>query len=159
MIQSNTPASVSGRQIAMTRMPRVVWPRLPFVPLVAVAVSACAIIQSTGGIPREPFEDIPVPSTFIPYSNDWSLMRSGRVTAARLVYQTELSVRGAATALEASLADQGWVLKATEPITRNGFTGEVLSFLKGADTCRAELVPSPTTTRVDLIIARLSDAR
>ncbi len=144
----------------MTRTPRTAWPRrLLCLPLVAVAVSACAIVQSTGGIPREPFEDIPVPAAFIPYSNDWSLIRSARVTAARLVYQTELSVEGAASALETSLTDQGWALKGTEPIMRNGFTGEALSFLKGADTCRAELVPSPTTTRVDLIIARLSDVR
>jgi hypothetical protein len=128
-------------------------------PLVALAAAGCAVVPSTGGIPREPFEDIPIPATFVPYSNDWSMIRSGRITAARLVYQTTLPVEGAAAALQTALVDKGWVLRGTEPITRNGFAGEVLSFLKGSDTCRAELVSSPTTTRVDLTIARLGDAR
>jgi hypothetical protein len=141
-------------------MPRIVWPRrLLYLPLLVGLVSACAIFAPTGGLPREPFDDIPVPAAFIPFSNDWSLIRSGRVTAARLVYQTELSVEEAATALETSLRDQGWQLKGREPLTRNGFTGQALAFFKAADTCRAELVPSPTTTRLDLIVARLGDAR
>ena len=144
----------------MTRMPRIAWPRrLLCLPLLVGAVSACAIFAPTGGLPREPFDDIPVPPAFLPSSNDWSLIRSGRVTAARLVYQTELSVEEAATALETSLRDKGWQLRGREPLTRNGFTGQALAFLKAADTCRAELVPSPTTTRVDLIVARLGDVR
>ena len=144
----------------MTRMPRIAWPRrLLCLPLVVGALSACAIFAPTGGLPREPFDDIPVPPAFMPYSSDWSLIRSGRVTAARLVYQTELSVEAAATALERSLRDKGWQLTGREPLTRNGFTGQALVFLKATDTCRAELVPSPTTTRLDLIVARLGDAR
>jgi hypothetical protein len=144
----------------MTKMPRIVWPRrLLYLPPLVGLVSACAIFAPTGGLPREPFDDIPVPAAFIPFSNDWSLIRSGRVTAARLVYQTELSVEEAATALETSLRDQGWQLKGREPLTRNGFSGQALAFVKATDTCRAELVPSPTTTRVDLIVARLGDAR
>jgi hypothetical protein len=144
----------------MTKMPRIVWPRrLLCLPLLVGLVSACAIFAPTGGLPREPFDDIPVPATFIPFSNDWSLIRSGRVTAARLVYQTELSVEEAATALATSLRDQGWQLKGREPLTRNGFSGQALAFVKATDTCRAELVPSPTTTRVDLIVARLGDVR
>ncbi len=144
----------------MTRMPRIAWPRRLLCLLLFVAAApACAIFAPTGGLPREPFDDIPVPSAFIPFSNDWSLIRSGRVTAARLVYQTELSVEEAATALETSLRDKGWQLRGREPLTRNGFTGQALAFHKAADTCRAELVPSPTTTRVDLIVARLGDVR
>jgi hypothetical protein len=144
----------------MTRTTRAAWRRRVFcLPLVALVAAGCAVVPSTGGIPREPFEDIPVPATFVPYSNDWSMIRTGRVTAARLVYQTTLPVEGAAAALQTSLADKGWVLRGTEPITRNGFAGQVLSFLKGTDSCRAELVSSTTTTRVDLTIARLGDAR
>jgi hypothetical protein len=144
----------------MTRTPRIAWPRRLLCLLLLVGlVSGCAIFAPTGGLPREPFDDLPVPPEFLPYSNDWSLIQSGRVTAARLVYQTDLSVEEAATALETSLRGQGWQLKGREPLTRNGFTGQALAFLKATDTCRAELVSSPTTTRVDLIVARLGDAR
>ena len=126
-------------------------------PLAAVAIAACAIYGSTGGIPVQPFADIPVPQTFVPFSNDWSLIQSGRVTAARLVYQTEIPMDGAAKALETSLKEHGWTLKGTEPIERGGFKGTALSFAKGADTCRAEVMPSPTTTRVDLIVGRFGE--
>lgn len=142
----------------MITMHRDSWTRrlLPLSIVVAV-VSGCAVYGTTGGIPRQPFDDIPVPQTFIPFSNDWALIRSGRVTAARLVYQTELPVAGAAKVLESSLKDHGWALKGTEPIERAGFKGEALDFAKGPDTCRAELVPSTTTTRVDLIVGRYAD--
>lgn len=125
--------------------------------LALVVFAGCAIVGMRGGLPRQPFADIPVPQAFIPFSNEWVMIRSGKVTAARLVYQTELPVDGAARLLEEALADNGWTLGGAEPISRAGFTGRALSFAKGRDTCRAELVPSTTTTRVDLIVARVSE--
>lgn len=122
-----------------------------------LAVSACAAIGSRGGISREPFADIPVPDTFVPFSNDWALIRSGRVTAARLVYQTALSMDDAASVIESSLKDNGWTVGGTEPVERAGFKGVALSFVKGRHTCRAEVVPSTTTTRVDLFVGRYKE--
>ncbi|PYM04096.1 MAG: hypothetical protein DMD82_15420 [Candidatus Rokuibacteriota bacterium] len=142
----------------MQRMRRESWAgRIARLSLVVVVVSSCAVYGTTGGIPRQPFADIPVPPTFIPFSNDWALIRSSRVTAARLVYQTALPAEGAEKALETSLKDNGWVLQGTEAIERAGFKGSALSFAKGPDTCRAEIVPSTTTTRVDLIIGRFTE--
>ena len=142
----------------MQRMRRESWAvRIAQLSLVVIVVSSCAVVGTRGGIPREPFADIPVPPTFIPFSNDWALIRSGRVTAARLVYHTALPMEGAEKVLEASLKDNGWVLEGTEAIERDGFKGAALSFAKGPDTCRAEVVPSTTTTRVDLIVGRFTE--
>jgi hypothetical protein len=125
--------------------------------LVLVVSAGCAVVPgATGGISRQPFADIPVPRTFLPYSNEWAMIQAGKVTAARLVYQTELPVEGAARLLETVLKDNGWSLQGVEPVSRAGFTGQALSFTKGEDSCRAEVVPSATTTRVDLIVARVT---
>ena len=144
----------------MTRRARESWAgRLGLLVLIVVVLSACAIARPTGGVPREPFADIRLPATFIPFSNDWALIQSGGVTAARLVYQTELPVERAAAELETALTDGGWALKSVEPVSRAGFEGQSLLFAKGADTCRAEVVGSSTTTRVDLSVGRVDKRR
>ncbi len=84
------------------------------------------------------------------------MIQSGRVTAARLVYQTELPLEDAVKAIDTRLKANGWTPDGVEPIERAGFKGRALAFTKGPDTCRAEVVPSSTTTRVDLIVGRLS---
>ncbi len=140
----------------MTIDRRILRPRI--VPLLSVflaALSACAVIGDRGGLSRQPFDDVPVPESFMPFSNDWATIRSPGVVAARLVYMTELGLEAAAGQLTASLEGAGWVRGAVEPIERAGYTGRALSFGKGQDTCRAEVMPSGRTTRVDLMIGRV----
>jgi hypothetical protein len=144
----------------MTMRGRDSWVgRLSLLALVGVVLSACAVARPTGGVPEEPFADIRVPATFMPFSGEWALIQSGGVTAARLVYQTELPVERAAVELETALTDRGWILKAIEPVSRAGFEGQSLLFAKGSDSCRAEVVASSTTTRVDLSVGRVDKRR
>ncbi len=140
----------------MTIDRRILRPRVVLLlSVLATALSACAVVEDRGGLSRQPFDDVPVPESFLPFSNDWAMIRSRGVVAARLVYMTELGLEAAADQLTASLTGAGWVPAAVEPIERAGYTGRALSFGKGQDTCRAEVMPSGRTTRVDMMIGRV----
>jgi hypothetical protein len=140
----------------MTKRDRGSWAgRLLLLAVCIPVLAACAIARPTGSVPAEPFEDIRLPPSFLPFSGDWALIELRGVTAARLVYQTGLPVERAAVELETALTDRGWLLKAIEPISRAGFDGQSILFAKGPDTCRAEVVASSTTTRVDLSVGRI----
>ena len=66
---------------------------------------------STGGLPREPFADIRVPASFVPYSDQWTLIRTPQVTAAKLVYLTSLSPDAALSAVRTYLIALGEELR------------------------------------------------
>lgn len=111
---------------------------------------------STGGIPREPFADIRVPASFIPYSDQWTLIRTPQVTAAKLVYMTPLPTESALAAMREELVRQGWTPKeASRFVNPQGFSGFIQEFVKGTDNCRATVIEGPHGTHVDLAVARL----
>lgn len=119
-----------------------------------LTLSACA---STGGIPREPFPDIPVPASFIPYSDQWVRIQTPQVIAAKLVYMTELPPDSALAAVREELVRHGWTPK--EPsrfVNPQGFNGVTLEFVKGTDSCRATVIAGPHATHVELAVARLA---
>ena len=121
--------------------------------LMVLALAACA---STGGIPREPFADITVPASFIPYSDEWVLIQTPKTYAAKLVYMTPLPVDSALSALRQELVRHGWnPREATRFVNPQGFSGVTLEFVKGTDSCHATVIEGPYATHVDLRVARL----
>lgn len=121
--------------------------------VLTLGLSACA---GRGGIPREPFADIPIPDTFKPYSEEWVRIRTDRADAARLVYMTELDVEAAAVAVGDLLARNDWKLLLTNrTATSDGYRMTVLDFAKGQDTIRATVREGAYATHVELAVARL----
>ena len=124
---------------------------------VAVLLSACTVVNPTGGIPRQPLDDIPVPASFTPFSSEWTMIRAGRVTAARLVYMAPEPVEPAVQELTRLLTGSGWTAGGAEAIERAGFKGRAVAFSKGRDTCRAEVLPTTNLTRIDLVVGRIAE--
>ena len=63
---------------------------LPIVMGIALSLGACSPIAVP--IQLQPFPDVPVPAEWTPYSNDWVIIRTPKVTAARLIYFTTANV-------------------------------------------------------------------
>lgn len=128
--------------------------RLTSALVLVVSLAACA---STGGIPVEPFPDITVPASFLPYSDQWTFIRTPRVTAAKLVYMTSLDPDSALSAVRDELVRHGWTPKEiTRFVNPQGFRGLHQEFVKGTDACRATAIEGPNATHVDLAVARLT---
>lgn len=117
-------------------------------------LSGCA---STGGIPPEPFVDVKVPDSFIPYSDRWIFIRTPQVTAAKLVYMTPLSLESAFSKVRDELVKSGWIPgESSRFVSPQGFRGISLDFTKGPDGCRVTAVEGPNATHVELAVARLA---
>jgi hypothetical protein len=120
----------------------------------ALALTACA---GRGGIPREPFPDVPVPASFIPYSDQWVRIRSDRADVARLIYMSELDVEGAAAAAHDLLVKNGWAMLLTNRTrTPDGYKVTIMDFRKEADTIRLTTREGVNATHVELSVARLT---
>ena len=118
-----------------------------------LALGGCA---GRGGIPREPFPDVPVPASFIPYSDQWVRIRSDQADVARLIYMTELDVEGAAVAVRDLLLKNGWTPVLTNRATTpDGYKVTVVDFKKDTDTIRATTREGANATHVELSVARL----
>ena len=122
--------------------------------IVLLVLASCA---GTGGIPRNPFADITVPDSFLPYSDRWLFIKSPTVTAAKLVYMTQLDMDGAVAAVRAALVKDGWRPQGVNhSVSGDGFKMVSLDFVKGEDTCRATVIEGAGATHVDLAVARLT---
>jgi hypothetical protein len=120
----------------------------------ALALTACA---GRGGIPREPFPDVPVPASFIPYSDQWVRIRSNQADVARLIYMSELDVEGAAAAARDLLLAKDWALLLTNRTkTPDGYKVTIMDFGKEADTIRLTTREGVNATHVELSVARLT---
>lgn len=118
-----------------------------------LALSAC---MGRGGIPREPFPDIPVPASFIPYSDQWVRIRSDQADVARLIYMTELDVEAAAAAIRDLMLTHGWTVRLTNrTTTADGYKVTIVDFAKEADTTRLTAREGANATHVELSVARL----
>ena len=119
----------------------------------ALALTACA---GRGGIPREPFADVPVPASFIPYSDQWVRIRSAQADVARLIYMSELDVEGAGAAVRELLLKNGWTLVLTNRTkTPDGYKVTIMDFGKEADTIRLTAREGVNATHVELSVARM----
>ncbi len=123
----------------------------------ALLLSACA---STGGLGRQPFEDIPVPAQWMPYSRDWVMIRTPQVTAAKLIYFTETPVEATLLSARDLLVQRGWVEKGSEHfVNPEGFKGVWTDFAKGEDTCRVTVIEGADATHADYVVARRNAPR
>ena len=121
---------------------------------VALWLAACAPISVP--MPVQPFPDVPVPAEGIPYSDDWAIIRTQKVTAARLIYFTETSVEATLAEARRLLGGAGWVERNSEHFTSaQKFPGVWAEFLKGEDICRVTVVEGAGATHVDYTIARV----
>jgi hypothetical protein len=122
---------------------------------VGLGLAACAPVAVP--MPLQPFPDVPVPAEWAPYSDDWVLIRSPKVTAAKLVYFTPQSVEQTLSRARGLLADAGWVETHSERfVNAEKFPGVWADFTKGEDICRLTVIEGSGATHVDYTLARVN---
>jgi hypothetical protein len=122
---------------------------------IALCLGACAPIVVP--MPVQPFPDIPVPARWVPYSDDWAIIRTPKVTAARLIYFTETSVEATLADARRLLTNAGWTESRSERfVNAERFPGVWAEFLKEADICRVTVIEGSEATHVDYTIARVT---
>ncbi|HEX7788297.1 MAG TPA: hypothetical protein VF653_18905 [Methylomirabilota bacterium] len=128
--------------------------------LVAVALglaTACAPIISP--TPEQPFPDVPVPAEWTPYSEDWAIIRSPRVTAARLIYFSMENVDTTLANGRRLLARAGWTeMQSDRFVNAENFPGVWAEFGKGEDRCRLTIIEGKGATHVEYTLARINPA-
>ena len=115
---------------------------------------ACA---STGGMPAQPFNDIPIPVQWTPYSRDWVMIRTPKVTAAKMIYFAESKVDQTLEHARALLRRSGWTERRSERfVNPEKFPGVWAEFSKGEDVCRVTIIEGAVATHIDYTVARLT---
>ncbi|HEX6078160.1 MAG TPA: hypothetical protein VF197_00930 [Methylomirabilota bacterium] len=108
-------------------------------------------------MPLQPFPDVPVPAEWAPYSDDWVMIRSPKVTAAKLIYFTPESVNDTLAHARRLLANAGWVETRSERfVNPEKFPGVWAEFTKGEDICRLTVIEGTGATHVDYTLARVN---
>lgn len=120
----------------------------------ALLLAACA---SRGGLPARPYDDLPVPPRWTPYSREWMMVQAPTVTIARFVYFGEGTVDATLAEARRSLREAGWTEKASERFVNPAkFPGVWADFVKGADSCRVTVIEGVHATHVDYTVARVT---
>ena len=129
-----------------------VW---PIVMGITLSLGACAPIVVP--IQLQPFPDVPVPAEWTPYSDDWVIIRTHKVTAARLIYFTQTDVEVTLATARRLLATAGWQETRSERfVNAEKFPGIWAEFLKGDDLCRVTVIEGSGATHVDYTLARVN---
>lgn len=122
---------------------------------VGLGLAACAPVAVP--MPLQPFPDVPVPVEWAPYSDDWVMIRSPKVTAAKLVYFTPESVDQTLAHARRLLANAGWVeIRSERFVNAEKFPGVWAEFSKGEDICRLTVIEGTGATHVDYTLARVN---
>ncbi len=128
---------------------------LPIVMGIALSLAACSVIEVP--IQLQPFPDVPVPAEWTPYSNDWVIIRTPKVTAARLIYLTKADVETTLAHARRLLANAGWQETQSERfVNAEKFPGIWAEFVKGEDLCRLTVIEGSGATHVDYTLARVN---
>ena len=110
-------------------------------------------------MPLQPFPDLPVPAEWTPYSDDWTIIRSPKVTAARLIYFTMGNVETTLANGRRLLARAGWSeIRSERFISAEQFPGVWAEFGKGDDLCRMTVIEGRGATHVEYTVARINPA-
>ena len=130
--------------------------RLPAIVIgAALWLGACSPIAVP--IQLQPFPDVPVPAEWTPYSNDWVIIRTPKVTAARLIYFTKSNVETTLANARRLLANAGWNEMRNERfVNAENFPGVWAEFGKGDDVCRLTVIEGAGATHVDYTLARVN---
>jgi hypothetical protein len=121
----------------------------------ALWLQACAPILTP--TPFQPFPDVPVPAEWTPYSEDWAIIRTPKVTAARLIYFTMGNVETTLTHGRQLLARAGWSETRSERfVNAENFPGVWAEFGKGDDMCRMTVIEGSGATHVEYTVARIN---
>ena len=127
----------------------------PLVMGIALCLGACAPMAVP--IQLQPFPDVPVPAEWTPYSNDWVIIRTQKVTAARLIYFTTSDVETTLTHARRLLANAGWQeVRSERFVNAEKFPGVWAEFVKGDDLCRLTVIEGSGATHVDYTLARVN---
>ena len=122
---------------------------------IALCLGACAPVAVP--MPIQPFPDVPVPAEWTPYSDDWVMIRSPKITAARLIYFTRESVDETLAHARRLLARAGWIETHSERfVNAEKFAGVWVEFGKDADVCRLTVIEGTGATHVDYTLARVN---
>ncbi len=85
------------------------------------------------------------------------MIRSPKITAARLVYFTPESVDGTLAHARRLLARAGWIETRSERfVNAEKFPGVWVEFGKGDDICRLTVIEGTAATHVDYTLARVN---
>ena len=118
-------------------------------------LQACAPVVTP--MPLQPFPDVPVPAEWTPYSDDWAIIRTPKVTAARLIYFTMSSVDATLADGRRLLARAGWSETQSERfVNAENFPGVWAEFGKGDDLCRLTIIEGKGATHVEYTVARIN---
>ena len=125
-----------------------------------VASLLCAAC-TTGGSPSNlPFNDIPVPAGWRPYTRDSVVIQSPKVTAGKIVYFAETPVDATLDQARALLRGAGWTETKSERYTNEKkFAVVWADFLKGEDYCRITVTEGSGMQQVDITVARTNALR
>jgi hypothetical protein len=115
---------------------------------------ACA---SAVTVPRQPFNDIPVPVQWVPYSRESVIVETPKVTTAKLIYFAESKVDATLERARQLLTGTGWTETSSERfVNPEKFPGVWAEFSKGDDTCRVTVIQGSHATHVDYTVARVN---
>ncbi len=122
------------------------------------AALLCAACATTAVVPRQPFNDIPIPAEWRPYSRDSVIIQTPGVTAAKLVYFAEFPVDTTLDHARALLKTTGWTeTKSARFVNPYKFAGVWADFTKAKDYCRVTVIEGVGgTTHVDLTVAKVN---
>src|SRR5262245_56680621 len=106
-------------------------------------------------VPRQPFEDVPVPTEWVPSSRDAAIAQTTDVTAAKLLYLSRSSVDASLDEARALLLEKGWKETRSERfVNAERFPGVWAEFAKVDDVCRVSVIEGAQGTHVEYTLAR-----
>lgn len=128
--------------------------------MLAAALALLSSCAPAARVPREPFEDVPVPAEWVPYSRDAAIVQTPQVTAAKLLYLSRQSVDASMDEARRLLLEKGWTeTKSERFVNPERFPGVWTEFAKGEDVCRVTVIEGAQGTHVDYAVARRAGAR
>jgi hypothetical protein len=121
-----------------------------------LGVVACAPVA----VPRQPFEDVPVPREWVAYSRESTIVETPKITTAKLIFLAESKVDATLEQAHQLLTGAGWVETQSERfVNPQKFPGVWADFAKGQDTCRVTVIEGMHATHVDYTVARVTRPR
>jgi hypothetical protein len=131
--------------------------RVALIAVIALLLFACAGAVT---VPRQPWDDIPVPARWVQYSRDSVIVQTPTATTAKLIYFTETSVDQTLEQTRQLLTQAGWAeTKSERFVNPEKFPGAWAEFAKADDVCRVTVIEGAQATHVDYTVARVNRSR